>query len=371
MRTGAIRSGHAGAQRARGFSIVELMVAMAISVLLLAGVVSIFASSKSSYETNERFSRIQENGRFALDAIMNDLRASGFVGCARQPTYLSTSLNVATLNSTNGLQYDFLGGPVRGFQATGTSTWTPGMNANIAGPVSGSDVLVARVPVRERVALPLTTSLVTASDALRIGAGNANWVKPGDIAVAYSCEAISVFKVTSFSAATGTIAHISEVAGTIPGNGSATVNYLYRRDVTYVVPVETVAYYIAPSARVADVNDPAPAGTTSLWRRRGLNAAEELVEGIEQIQAQYGVDTNGDVIVDAYRTADQVAAAAQWDDVISVSVALLVRSLEQYGLDTDQRSYNLLDVTVAAPADRRLREVFTATASVRNRVRVN
>ena len=74
---------------------------------------------------------------------------------------------------------------------------------------------------------------------------------------------------------------------------------------TYVVPVETVAYYIAPSARVTDANDPAPAGTTSLWRRRGLNAAEELVEGIEQIQAQYGVDTNGDVIVDAYRTADE------------------------------------------------------------------
>jgi hypothetical protein len=57
--------------------------------------------------------------------------------------------------------------------------------------------------------------------------------------------------------------------------------------------------------------------------------------------------------------------------VISVSVALLARSLEEYGVDTDRRSYSLLDVTVAAPADRRLREVFSATASIRNRVRVN
>ena len=103
------------------------MVAMAISLLLLTGVVSIFVGSKSSYETNERLSRIQENGRFALNAIMTDLRASGFVGCARQPTYLSTSLNNATT-----LQWNFLAGPVTGFQATGTNTWSPAMDASIA-----------------------------------------------------------------------------------------------------------------------------------------------------------------------------------------------------------------------------------------------
>ena len=83
---------------------------------------------------------------------------------------------------------------------------------------------------------------------------------------------------------------------------------------------------------------------------------------------RYGVDINGDVIVDEYRTADK---SVDWNDVISVSVALLARSLEEYGVDTDQRSYTLLDVTVAGPGDRRLREVFTATASIRNRVRVN
>jgi type IV pilus assembly protein PilW len=362
MLTGATLRGHAGAHGARGFSVVELMVAMAISLLLLAGVVSIFVSSKSSYETNERVSRIQENGRFALDAIMNDLRASGFVGCARQPTYLSTSLN-----SSSTLQWDFLAGSVTGFQATGANTWVPAMNASIVSPVSGSDVLVTRVPVRERVAFQLTANSAAAG-TMQVAANSANGVKTGDIALAYSCEAMSVFQVSNYDQASGVISHIQNAAGQTPGNANATVNYAYRQAVTYVVPVETVAYYIAPSTRVTDVADPAPAGTTSLWRRRGLNAAEELVEGIEQIQVQYGVDTTGDVVVDEYRTANNVT---DWTDVISVSVALLVRSLEQYGVDTDQRSYNLLDVTVTAPADRRLREVFTATASIRNRVRVN
>jgi type IV pilus assembly protein PilW len=359
-----LRSGFAGAKRARGFSIVELMVAVAISLLLLTGVVAIFVSSKSSYETNERFSRIQENGRFALDAIITDLRSSGFVGCARQPTYLSTSLRNPTT-----LQWNFLGGPVMGFEATGTNTWAPAMDASIASPSSGSDVLVVRVPVRERVSLLLSADTGAATNPLQVAAGSTGGIQTGDIAMVYSCEAISVFRVTGYDSAAGTISHATDAAGQNPGNSNNDVSYSYRRNVSHVVPVETVAYYVAPSTRVTDVNDPAPVGTTSLWRRRGLNAAEELVEGIEQVQLKYGVDTTGDMIVDAYRTANSIT---DWNDVISVSVALLARSLEQYGKETDQRSYTLLDdVIVAAPADRRMREVFTATASIRNRVRVN
>lgn len=344
---------------ARGFSVIELMVAVAISLLLLSGIVAIFVSSKSSYETNERFSRIQENGRFALDAVMTDVRSSGFVGCARQPNYLSTSLN----NQTT-LQWNFLAGSVAGFEATGTDTWSPAMDASIAGPLSGSDVLVVRVPVRERVASPLTADMGTSSGTLQVAPGS-GWTA-GDIALAYSCEAISVFQVTGFTSG-GVISHDIN-SGAAPQNANNNLSYTYRQHVTRVVPVETIVYFVAPSTRVADAIDPAPAGTTSLWRRRGLAAVEELVEGIEQIQIQYGVDTNGDVIVDEYRTAD---AVSDWNDVISVGVAMLVRSLEEYGTETDARTYTLLDVDVAAPADRRMREVFTATASIRNRVRVN
>lgn len=362
MRTRRARSGYPG-DNARGFSVVELMVAMAISLLLLSGVISIFVSTKSSYETNERLSRIQENGRFALNTIMTDLRASGFVGCARQPTYLSTSLNDAT-----ALQWDFLAGPVTGFEATDEDTWSPAMDASIPEPLSGSDVLAVRVPVRERVALPLTADLGAPTNTMQVAAGSTDGIATGDIVLAYSCEAISVFQVSNYAAGTGIISHAANATGQVPGNANNTVNYSYRQAVTHVVPVETVVYFIAPSTRVDDASDPAPAGTTSLWRRRGLNAAEELVEGIEQIQVLYGIDTDGDVIVDEYRTAD---AVADWIDVISVSVALLARSLEEYGTDADARSYELLDVTVDAPGDRRLREVFTATASIRNRVRVN
>jgi type IV pilus assembly protein PilW len=222
--------------------------------------------------------------------------------------------------------------------------------------------------MRERVSLPLSVNLGAPTNALRVAAGSTNGIETGDIAIAYSCEAISVFQVSSYDSTTGIITHDANTTGHTPANADNTVNYSYRQAVTHVVPVETVAYFIRPSARVGDVSDPAPAGTTSLYRRRGMSPVQELVEGIEQIQVLYGVDTTGDVIVDEYRTANNVT---DWGDVISVSVALLARSIEEYGSDIDGRSYAMLDVTVAAPGDRRMREVFTATASIRNRVRVN
>ncbi|MGD8936487.1 MAG: prepilin-type N-terminal cleavage/methylation domain-containing protein, partial [Thiogranum sp.] len=67
--------------RQAGFSLVELMVAMVISLFLLAGVVKIFVGSKQSYRVNDGLSRLQENARFAFDHIAQDLDAGGYMGC--------------------------------------------------------------------------------------------------------------------------------------------------------------------------------------------------------------------------------------------------------------------------------------------------
>lgn len=345
---------------AHGFSIIELMVAMALSLLLLAGIVAIFSSSRASYESTDRLSRIQESGRFALDQITRHVRAAGFVGCARQPTYLSTSLNDSAT-----LQWAFQDGPVRGLQATGVGVWSPALDTVvIPNAASGSDVLVLRVPARDAEPMRLTASMATATDDITVE-NVTTGVRVNDTALAYSCEAQSYFQVTSFAG--GVIGHAA--AGANPGNAADTLNYAFRTNAE-VIPVETVIYYVrASSAAVAAAPDNTlPLDTRSLWRRVGALAPEELVEGVEQMQVEYGVDTNADRLVDEYRTA---AAVGNWANVFSVTVALLVRSLEPYGLDRDQRTYQLLNtdvVNVVAPGDARLREVFTATASIRNRV---
>lgn len=344
---------HAPRHSMAGFSLVELMVASAISLFLLGGVIAIFASSRSSYETTERLSRIQETGRYALDQIVTDIRSSGFPGCARVPTYIGSALR-----SSTDLQWNFLDGPIRGYQYTGTG-FSPVIDTatNTPGIANGSDILVVRRPKRDSLPLRLQDDMGASTNFITVPNVTTSGLAAGDIALIYSCEALTYFQVSTFSG--GVITHAGG-GSAVPGNIDNEVNYAFRENAE-VLPVETVVYWIAPTSDGAD-----DVAATSLWRRIGVNAAEELVVGVEQMQLRFGVDTNGDMVVDGpYVLAD---AVTDWGSVYSVEVGLLVRSPDAYGTDLDVETYQVLDVPVPAPNDRLMREVFTTSVGVRNRV---
>src|SRR5690606_25475066 len=67
-------------------SLIELMVAMLISLILLGGVLQVFLSSKDIYRTNTAVARVQEAGRFATEFMAFDVRQAGYKGeCLSQP----------------------------------------------------------------------------------------------------------------------------------------------------------------------------------------------------------------------------------------------------------------------------------------------
>ncbi|RRW48097.1 hypothetical protein EGJ52_00385 [Pseudomonas luteola] len=63
----------------KGLSIVELLIALTLSLILLAGVIQVFLSTRQTYQTNEVISRMQENGRFALDFMTRSVRLGGYL----------------------------------------------------------------------------------------------------------------------------------------------------------------------------------------------------------------------------------------------------------------------------------------------------
>src|SRR5690606_26200737 len=67
--------------RQQGMTLIEIMIALLIGAFLLGGVLQIFINSKQTYRMQEGLSRMQENGRFAMEFLEHDLRMAGFWGC--------------------------------------------------------------------------------------------------------------------------------------------------------------------------------------------------------------------------------------------------------------------------------------------------
>lgn len=365
------------ALRQSGFSLVELMIAVTLGLLLLAGVGHIFLGSKQTYRMQEGMSRVQENGRFALGFLSRDIRMAGYVGCSK---------NVGTINNTlNGPPPSF--DPARGIQGweyTGTGPGaTYGLNAGAA-PVSttGGAWLTAGGNVLDDFkALP-------GSDIVRIWTsgpdGPATIVNPGgitpganttvrvvpptipfaddEILLLSDCSSADIVQACTVQSVNGgTEMQFTLSQGCNPGNIAALT--LGTQAGGEVVRLVSYIYYIGKRGDIA-ANPPA-------LMRRPLNydgavagAPEELIEGVESMQILYGEDTNGDGSADRQVAANQVA---DWTRVVSTRAALLVRGEEQTNSTADTATYDLAGTLIDPVDDRRHRRVFATTIQLRNR----
>ncbi len=329
----------------KGFSLVELMVAMALSLILLAGVLAIFASSRTTYETTDRLSRIQESGRFALDTIVRDLRSAGYVGCSRRGAFTNA------LNQPDPVMWDFEFA-LEGFDAQG-SAWAPALSTGTGDPadgaVAGSDVLVVRVPRGEFEPVRATSIMADTTSNITVANLAPALLEAGDVVQISDCNARTVFQITGYAA--GDITHAAGAGA--PGNSANDIGYAFT-DLAELVPVQSVLYFLRAGTT--------PGGGASLWRRISDGGmVEELVEGVENMQIQYGEEVAANNIV--YRDADDVT---DWNGVRTVRIALLVRSMSEYGTDIGPASYDLLGVAIPNPGDRHMRQVFTTTVNIRN-----
>jgi type IV pilus assembly protein PilW len=337
----------------RGVSIIELMVSITIGLVLLAGVLSIFFSSKVTYFANEKTARLQENGRVALDLISHDVRSAGYMGCARAVPFNTT------LNSPTSMLWNYER-PLQGFESDNTSAWSPTIAAGTLNPapLPSSDVIVVRAAQRDGRALRVVSDLASLTADPTVVNNTA--VSVGSIMMITDCTASTVFQVTGYTPGSpnGTIAHAT--GGSNPGNSTDDLNYLYLRG-SRVAPLQTVIYYVA--------NDPAT-NEPGLFRQTGsTQPADLLIEGVQALQIAYAVDSvNNDRVADAYVSASGVT---NWDNVMSVTLSMLIRS-RQEGTDVDRKTYQVLPAAIGGRSfgafnDRRLRMVFTTTIALRNR----
>lgn len=344
-------------RRMQGLTLVELMIALTLGLATIAAIGWVYVGTSQAYRSQDAIARLQEGARYAFEIISSDLRMAGATGC-------SYSSQVNVINNYETRWYaNLFEQPLAGAEQNGT-----------AGTVTElSDALtVLRADVSREYIVQVHDA---GTSTLTVGT---HPLTAGTLLVATDCNHTAVFQASSVTGTT-----ITHAAGGNPGNstGDLGTGGAYTFDVgSRVYPLHAALYYVATN----------PAGQPALYRLRptGPNAtptAEELVEGVENVQFSFGVDTDAtpdgavnfddpDGDGDPYLRADQITnpgvvpgatAAERWNRVVSVRVSLLMRSTEDNVVPSPQRyRYNGEDVDAT---DRRLRKVFTHVIKMRNR----
>ena len=119
------------ARRQLGMTLIEIMIAVGISAILLTGLLQVLISSKQSYRVTEASARLQENGRFAVGFLAEDVRMAGYTGC-----YSGAPTNIESiLNTPNNFNWNF-NNNLEGNEAMGGGAWSPALDASLAGLVT-------------------------------------------------------------------------------------------------------------------------------------------------------------------------------------------------------------------------------------------
>lgn len=351
----------------QGLTIVEIMVAMVLSLILMGGVLQVFLGSKTSYRVNEALSRLQEDGRFSMEFLTRDVRMAGYSGCSRYGTITNT------LKNQTSISYDFTTG-LTGYDNVPTTP--PAALASLSWiPKAGTDVIVVRRdagnPVRivkNNQGAQLFAEMIGAREDNACSGGGHRYsgLCEDDILMVTDCTKSRVFQTGNLTQTGGSNElNVTHPSSGSPGNdpsswgGASAPDSEVFRDDSFIVKVATYVYYVANDAD----------GIPTLFRQDGVLALP-IAQGVDDLQALYGVDTSpGDPIQSADTYVD-AAAVTNWNNVVSVRLNLLLRSLDNNITGAPQPyRYQGVDVAITNTNDRYLRKEFTALVAMRNRLR--
>jgi len=298
------------ARRGGGFSLIELMIALAIGLMIVAAMLQSLSVTSSSNRANARVATFQTNGRFAADFLRREIQHAGFAG-------------VSWTNLTD------LG-------ATGTTDYGcgAGFAANIAQPIWGANDTN-----------PFSGTCIPTANYAR-----------GDILVLRRAGLDTIPSTTTLAA--NTLYFRSEYL-----QGSVFVGP--TRPTNLQTPVEdhlleTDVYYISKWTNSAAESPQIPALYRMTLGTGPAMTAQLVASNIENMQVQYGVATAAGTRF--YNASD--VPASEWTSVVAVRLWLLARGTDVDDSYTNTSTYAMGDQTVTA-SDGYQRQVFPLVVQLR------
>jgi len=356
MRSPSFRHIIIGRPSQRGLSLIELMISITIGLLILSAMATLFANQSRTRSELDKSNRMVDNGRYALEVLSENLRLAGFYG----------TLNPASITLPSAVPDP-------------CSTAMADIAAAIPLHVQGHDAAGADADI----ALPpacAPATLKTGSDILVIRRADtsAAVTQAAAVAAASTTPYLQASQCQYDSAATTYLVDNNPASLTLRQRNCTTTSTTPYADLRRMM---VHIYYI-------DANNEAGDGIPTLKRIElsdtSTLAAVPLVEGIEYMQVDYGVDgdTDGDGLLDiaifdgtadSYSSTCAACATAEnwvayWSNVVSVKLNIVARNIEPTAGYTDTKIYSLgLDGTYTpAVGDHYKRHAYTQVVRLVN-----
>lgn len=274
----------------KGFGLVEIMVSLLLGMIILLAISELFVSNSRTRSEIEKSAIQLENGRFAIQLLADEIANAGFSGEASTPPFSAVVLPCAVPSDAAAVK-DALGAGVYGGSVAGTCFSSSKAN--------GEFVAIRRASTCS-AGVGNCAALAEGHFHLQVAACESDWLNRPD--------AFFISKAGADLTARTRLCQNSQRAP------------VYRF-----------------LSRLFYVND-----RDALVRRElvgsSFGTAEPLVEGIEMIAFEYGVDTAGDRAPESYVRAPSVT---NWANVVSVRIWLVSRSLEPTAGYLDEGAYSI------------------------------
>jgi len=313
-----------------GFTLIELMIALALGTVISGASVLLYLESKRSYAQDEEMARLQESARYALDFLKREISLSGFYAGIQDTSILAPNAVVTDCDAAGSnwvLDIDTPIELINNAMSGNPPTTSKGVTFDclpVDNLMDGADI----ISIKRTLDAPTLDNGVLKKTVEK----NQWYIKKFD----YTDYAWS-FLTASIPA--------DEI-----GSGSTYDYWQYHAAIYYIRNYSLSEGDGIPTLCTASLEQ-------SEMQQRCL------VEGIEDIQIEFGIDTNNDSIVDQYKSAP---SAADFNKTLSVRLYLLVRSINEVGNYTNKKHYRLGTKTISAFNDHYLRRVFSTTIKLRN-----
>lgn len=330
----------------KGLSLIELMISITLGLMLMLGVLNVFLGSKGAFVSQQAISHIQETGRFAIDYMNKEIRMAGFVGCASNVSD-SQIINHLKVDSKSRWDYKVV---IKGYIDTDKPF-------DLDDLVAGTDALEIVSASGSQLAMTgdstTDTISVTATKAGKCGADDSyGGFCVNDILVASDCQQAQIFKAGSLNESQFSVA----TTGTSDGDNKEQLSGSPFQEGAEVIKMRKLLFYIKVNATT---------NVPGLWLWEN-GTSTELVEGVQDMHIEYGVDIDADGYPDEYKSSADVT---DWTSVNSVHLELLVRTPETRVLTEPQPyTFPMTSDAKTVSTDRIMRQVFVSTIAVRSRL---